>query len=134
MVVSYAVALVPDGGTVLVTSPKFPELTTYGEDEDEAVVRTQDAIEEAIAACMDDGADLPTPSSGGHRIALPPLTAAKVVIYQEMKRQHVGKAELARRLGWRLARIDRVLDVQHHSRLDHIAAALDAVGRRLEVA
>ena len=134
MVISYAVNLEPDGDTVLVTSPEFPELTTYGEDEDEAMIRAKDALEEAIAARMDGGADLPAPSHGRHGIALPPLTAAKVVIYQEMRRQHVGKAELARRLGWRLPRIDRVLDVQHHSRLDHIAAALDAVGRRLEVA
>ena len=134
MVISYAVDLMPDDGTVLVTSTAFPELTTYGEDEDEAMVRAKDALEEAIAARMDDGADVPAPSSGRHRVALPPLTAAKVVLYQEMKRQRVGKAELARLLGWRLPRIDRVLDVQHRSRLDHIAAALDAVGRRLEVA
>lgn len=134
MVISYAVDLAPDGGTLLVTSPEFPELATYGGDEDEARARAKDAFEEAIAARMDDGADLPTPSQGSDRIALPPLTAAKVVVYQEMRRQHVGKAELARRLGWRLARLDRVLDVQHHSRLDHNAAALNAVGRRLEVA
>ena len=118
MVISYAVDLMPDDGTVLVTSAAFPELTTYGEDEDEAMIRAKDALEEAIAARMDDGADVPSPSSGCHRIALPPLTAAKVVLYQEMKRQRVGKAELARRLGWRLPRIDRVLDVQHRSRLE----------------
>ena len=132
--VSYPVELQPDEGTVLVTSAEFPELTTYGEDEDEAMLRAKDALEEAIAARIDTGADVPAPSSGRHRIALSPLMAAKVVLYQEMRRQQVGKAELARRLGWRLSRIDRVLDVQHRSRLDHVAEALDAVGRRLEVA
>lgn len=75
--VSYAVDLAPDDGTVLVTSGDFPELTTYGEDEDEAMARAKDALEEAIAARMDDGADLPPPSPGRHLIALSPLMAAK---------------------------------------------------------
>lgn len=94
MDITYAVELQSDDGTVLVTSAEFPELTTYGEDEDEAMGRAKDAIEEAIAGRMDVGADLPAPTRGRHQIALPPLTAAKVVIYQEMRRQHVGKAEL----------------------------------------
>ena len=45
----------------------------------------------------------------------------------------IGKAELAQRLGWHLPQVDRVLDVQHRSRLDRMEAALGAIGRRLEV-
>ena len=55
------------------------------------------------------------------------------MLYQEMKAQGIGKAELARRLGWRLPQVDRALDLQHHSRLDLMDAALGAVGRRLHV-
>ena len=43
------------------------------------------------------------------------------------------KAELARRVGWHLPQVDRVLDVNHHSRLDQMDAALGAIGLRLEV-
>ena len=42
-------------------------------------------------------------------------------------------AELARRLGWHLPQVDRILDVQHRSRLDQMDAALGAIGRRLHV-
>ena len=45
----------------------------------------------------------------------------------------MGKAELARRLGWHLPQVDRVLDIKHHSRLDQMDAALGAIGRRLQV-
>ena len=55
------------------------------------------------------------------------------MLYREMREQGVGKAELARRLGWHMPQVDRVLDVQHRSRLDMMDAALGAIGRRLQV-
>ena len=54
------------------------------------------------------------------------------MLYQGMRDQGVGKVELARRLGWHLPRVDRVLEVQHRSRLDQMGAALGAIGRRLQ--
>ena len=77
--------------------------------------------------------DVPHPSEGRRRVALPTLTAVKVLLYQGMRDQNVGKAELARRLGWHLPQVDRVLDVQHHSRLEQMDAALRAIGLRLHV-
>ena len=50
-----------------------------------------------------------------------------------MRDQGIGKAELARRLGWYLPQVDRVLDVQHRSGLDTMDAALGAIGQRLQV-
>ena len=67
------------------------------------------------------------------RATLPTLTSVKVLLYQGMREQDVGKAELARRLGWHLPQVDRVLDIEHHSRLDQMDAALGAIGRRLQV-
>ena len=64
---------------------------------------------------------------------LPTLTAVKVMLYRGMREQCIGKAELARRLGWHLPQVDRVLDVQHHSRMDQMDAAMSAIGRHLYV-
>ena len=64
---------------------------------------------------------------------VPTLTAIKAILYQGMRDQGIGKAELARRLGWHLPQVDRVLDVRHRSRLDRMDAALGAIGRHLEV-
>ena len=130
---AYPVVLEDDAGSLLATSPDFPELTTFGIDTDEALARAVDALEEAIAARIHDGRDIPPPSQGRAVAVLPTLTAVKVMLYREMRAQGIGKAELTRRLGWHLPQVDRVLDVQHNSRMDQLDAALGALGRHLHV-
>ena len=130
---SYPIKLETDDSTVLAASPDFPELTTFGDDRDEALARAGHALQEAIAARIHLGQDIPMPSNGKVRAILPTLTAVKVMLYQGMKAQGIGKAELARRAGWHLPQVDRVLDVGHHSRLDQMDAALEAIGRRLHI-
>ena len=130
---AYPITMQDDDGSLLVTSPDFPELTTFGADREEAVARAVDALEEAIAARMHDRRDIPAPSQGETCAVLPSLVSVKVMLYQGMREQGVGKAELARRLGWRLPQVDRVLDIGHRSRLDAMDAALAAIGRRLHV-
>ena len=133
MMLTYPIQLEKDGGTVLATSPDFPELTTFGDDRDEALLRAADALEEAIAARIHAGLDIPSPSKGEVQVGLPTLTAVKMILYQGMRDDGVGKAELARRLGWHLPQVDRVLDIQHRSRMDQMDAALGVIGRELHV-
>lgn len=130
---AYPLTLQDDDGTLLVTSPDFPELSTFGEDREEAIARAVDALEEAIAARIHDRKDIPSPSKGETYAVLPTLTSVKVMLYQGMREQGIGKAELAHRLGWHMPQVDRVLDIQHRSRLEHMDAALGAIGRRLHV-
>ena len=130
---SYPIRLEEDDDAILATAPDFSELTTFGDDHDEALARAVGALQEAIAARIHLGRDIPTPSRGKVRAILPTLTAVKVMLYQGMKTQGIGKAELARRVGWHLPQVDRVLDVGHASRLDQIDAALEAIGQRLHV-
>ena len=128
---AYPLVLEDDDGAILATSPDFPELTTFGANREEAIDRAVQALEEAIAARIYDRKDIPPPSHGDDHAVLPPLTSVKVLLYQGMRDQGVGKAELARRLGWHMPQVDRVLNVEHHSRLDQMDAALAAIGRRL---
>ena len=122
-----------DNDTILVTSPDFPEITTFGDDREDALARAIDAFDEAIAARIAHREDIPKPSHGKVRVTLRTLTTVKVILHQNMRDQGVGKAELARRLGWHLPQVDRVLDIQHNSRLDQIDAAMGAIGQRLHV-
>ncbi len=134
MMLDYPVELSrDDNGTLLVTAPDFPELTTFGEDREDALARAADAFDEAIAARIAYRDDVPRPSKGAARVTLRSLTAVKVLLYQGMREQGVGKAELARRLNWHLPQVDRVLDIGHRSRLDRMDAALGAIGLRLHV-
>ena len=71
-----------DNETWLVTSPDFAELTTFGDDRDEAIARAVGAFEEVIAARMHDREDIPPPSTGEVFVALPTLTAIEVLLYR----------------------------------------------------
>ncbi|MBZ0093468.1 MAG: hypothetical protein K8F27_14760 [Sulfuricellaceae bacterium] len=67
-------------------------------------------------------------------VRLSALECTQLGIYREMLAQGVRKAELARRLGWHLPQMDRLLDLNHASRLDQMEAAARALGKQLEVA
>jgi antitoxin HicB len=131
---AYPVDLERDtNGTLLVTFPEFSEAVTFGDDESDALLRAVDALETVLAARIDDREEipLPSPAAGRPSVVLPALTAAKVLLYRAMRERGVRKADLARRLGWHGPQIDRLLDLNHASRLDQIEAALAALGKRL---
>ena len=89
MSLTYPIKLEPDdNGSLLVTCPALPEVTTFGEDEAEAIKRARDAIEEAIAACMADGREVPEPK-GKRRVwvTLPMQTSLKVELYRLLTRE-----------------------------------------------
>ena len=89
---TYSINLEPDdNGTLLVTCPALPEVTTFGEDEAEAIKHARDAIEEAIAARMTDSREVPEPK-GKRRIliTLPTQTSLKVELYRILKRENIS--------------------------------------------
>ena len=150
----YAICIEPDdNGTFLVTCPDLPEVTTFGDDEDDAVRRAADAIEEALAARIARHEDAPAPSRTGdsqvrsdrqtgpepasisrqQAVSLRPLTIAKVELYRTAQFTGTTKAELARRLGWGAAQVDRLFDLRYRSQIEEIDLALRAMGKRLEV-
>ena len=123
-----------DNDTVLATSPDFPELITFGDDDSDALLHAIDALEEAIAARMAHKEDIPEPSPRGrYRVALPSQVALKVLLYQGMRRRGLTKAQLARRLNWHGPQVDRLLDLRHASRLDQIDTAFNALGQRVVI-
>ncbi len=127
-VLAYPIFLEEDEGALTVTSPDFPELATFGVDREDATARAADALEEVIDARIDEYEDIPPPSMGSQTTALPPLLEAKVMVYREMRRQGMGKSEMARRLGLASPHAERALYVQTESRLDPIAALERIVG------
>jgi antitoxin HicB len=131
----YPVDLTREGSRTLVSFPDFPNVHTYGDDEGEALSRAVDALETYLMSMIEDREPIPAPSRRRRRqsITLPALTEAKIELYRQMRASKVGKAELARRLHCHLPQIDRLLDLNHASRLDQIEQALLAVGKRLTI-
>lgn len=135
---TYPVILERDAdGNVIVAFPDFPEAHTFGDDVDEALVRAREALVTIIDAYIRDRQPIPEPSrtrAGWHDVRLPVLTAMKVALYNSMRDANVSKTVLARRLGWHLPQVDRLLDVHHASHLDQLEAAFTALGKELVVA
>jgi len=132
----YPVQLTPDdNGTLLATFPDIPEAATFGEDEEDALVRAVDALEEMIAAKMDDKEPIamPSPLNGRKGVLLPVLTSAKILLYMAMREAGVRKAELARRMGLHATQIDRMLNLSRSSRIEEIERAFRTLGKNLTV-
>ncbi len=122
-----------DNDTWLVTFPDFNDAVTFGETPDEALVHAVDALETVIISRMRHKFDLPTPSPARGRplVAIPPLLAAKALLYKELREQKVSINELARRLGCEYPVAHRLLDVARKTQVDQIARALQALGKRV---
>ena len=125
----------PDGGFT-VTFRDVPEAITEGDTKEEALLRAEDALESALAMYIATKEPLPSSSEvkvGEEMVPLSALGMAKTALYEAMREQAVGRAELARRLRWHLPQVSRVLDLCHASRMEHVEAALAALGLRLIV-
>jgi antitoxin HicB len=130
----YPIELTPDdNGTVLVTCPDLPEVTTFSADEAQAPLLAANAIEEALAHRMADREEIPPASAAAGRIiaALPALTLAKVELYRAMHAAGLSTATLADRLGMTTEAVERMLDLNQRTPLPQIERAFRALGKRL---
>ena len=130
----YRIELTPDdNGTVLVTCPDLPEVTSFAETAAEAPLRAKDAIEEAVASRMAEHESVPELAREGLIAPLPALTLAKVELYRTLNNKGIGVAELADRLGIQASAAQRLLDLNHRTPMAEIEAAFRAVGLRLGI-
>lgn len=120
-----------DNGSFLITCPALPEVTTFGETDDDGLRNARGAIEEALAARIAAGAEIPAaerPKKGMGWARLAALPALKVDLYEALRRAGITRAEFARRLGWNRNSVDRLFQLDHESRLDQIEGAAAALG------
>jgi antitoxin HicB len=125
-----------DNGTIQVSFRDVPEAHSFGEDEADARARAVDALETALSLYVGRREGLPRPSAakrGERLVPLSALGAAKVALWETMRAQRIGKAELARRLGVHMPQVDRILDLCHASKMEQVESALGALGKRLVV-
>jgi antitoxin HicB len=135
MTLAYRVNLEKDDNdTLLVTCKALPEVTTFGDDEADAMAHAVNAIEEALAARISDDQDIPeSDTKGPHLVRLPALTALKVELYRQIRRDGITRAELVRRLRWNRESVDRLFRLEHNSKIGQIESAFEALGRKLDI-
>jgi antitoxin HicB len=132
----YGIKLEPDdNGTLLATCPDLPGMVTFGEGRLDALGRAVGAIEEWIAAAINDGRDVPRPKRhpGLDIVALPAMTALKVELYRAVREAGISRAELTRRLHWKRESVDRLFRLDHASRLPQIEAAARVLKKNVDI-
>ena len=125
-----------DEGGFIATFKDFPEAITQGETKTEALAAAQEALETALDFYFEDQRSVPMPSAirrGQNYIELPASLSAKILLLNEMIRQEIRPAELARRLKTTPQEVNRLTDIRHKTRIDGIAAALKVLGKRLDL-
>jgi antitoxin HicB len=133
----YPLDLRPDrNGTIIAQAIDDPGALTFGDDEAEACIQAADALMTLFAYYMAEGMPIPRPSPArGRPVAeLPPMVAAKLAIYEAMRRQGLSQVALAERLGCDPRQVRRLLDLDHASTLAQLERALGALGKRLVLA
>lgn len=125
----------PEGGFV-VTFRDIPEAITQGDTEAEALEMAKDVLVSAMDFYFEDRRSVPKPSAhkkGERLIELPASVAAKVLLLNELVASGMSNADLARRMGTRPQEVQRIVDLNHATKIDTIATALAAMGKRLDV-
>jgi antitoxin HicB len=137
--VSYYASFEPDRetGGFVVEFPDFGYGTTQGETLLEAHEMAEDLLKCLAQEQIRKSKPIPEPAKhrGKHfrLVSLPALQSAKAELYTAFRASGMKKAELARRIGISKTNIERLVDLDHASRLDQIEAAFRAIGKKLEV-
>ena len=126
-----------EDGRYVVRFPDFAEALTDGADKEEALVEAADCLSEALASRIVDDEEIPSPSPlerGQYRVSPDPIIALKAALHAALRRGGMTIANLADRLGmadWHQAA--RLIDPKRPSKLRRLAAALDALGYKVEI-
>jgi antitoxin HicB len=90
----YTVTLTPDdNGTVLVSCPDLPEVTTFGDDEGDAIARAADAIEEALAARIARREDIPIPAVPPRRMIWAQISTPRPAEFERLAMLYRSESE-----------------------------------------
>ncbi|MDH0864110.1 type II toxin-antitoxin system HicB family antitoxin [Mitsuaria sp. GD03876] len=132
----YPARITPDEDGFLVVFPDIPEAVTGGDTLEDALEMAADALATAMDFYFEDKRPVPEPSRlkrGQVLIDLPPSIGAKVLLLNEMLAQGTRNADLARLMNVRPQEINRLTTLKHPTKIDTIAVALKALGKRLEL-
>ena len=124
-----------EGEDFVVTFPDLPEALTGGTSIEEALMEAEDCLEEAIAARIDDGEEIPTPSEieGAYAITCPPQMALKAALYELMTEAAMSKVKLAEMMEVNEKEVRRITDPHHNTKLQTLAKALRVLGKQIYI-
>jgi antitoxin HicB len=110
--------------------------TTEGSNFDEAMENARRLLGAVLAYAIDGNEDIPSPkkcSGGTHAVTVPPLIAAKTMLYMEMKKQGIKKSTLARKLHCDLKQVTRITTPKHKSTIAQMEGAFRVLGKHIVI-
>lgn len=118
-----------DNQTFLITSPDFPEVTTFAETKNDIIKMGWAAIEEAICARMYDKKPIPAPHKTikGNGVRVPILTLLKIALYNEVLAGGQKRYGFGKKLGLSPSQTERLFDIRYQTKLKDIEEAFSAL-------
>lgn len=120
----------------LVRSRDIPEALAVGYSEEEAIVEALNGLESAFMIYMSERKSIPLPSKklkGEHLVKLPFRVSLKVALYNAMLEKGLRKADLARDLNWDQKQVDRLLSLNHSTKLEAIEEAFNVINKDVDL-
>jgi antitoxin HicB len=127
-----------DGDTFIALFPDLPHAHTNGKSREDALAHAPDALQTGISMLMEKNLDIPAPGKARGRnsvlVGLPSIVAsAKVELYKALRSSGIKKADLARRMGIHKQQVERLMDIDHASRIEQLEDAFAALAMRLTI-
>jgi len=130
----YPVKIEQDGSSYSVSFPDVPEALTCGDTYEDALAEAQGALITAFEFYFEDEKKVPLPSDiNGDSVAVPASVWAKVLVLNTMIEGMITQTELANRIGTRKQEVQRIVNLSHNTKIDTLANALQAMGKRLNI-
>jgi len=132
----YPATFTAESGGFVVTFRDLPEAITQGDTEADAMFMARDVLAATMAVYFDEKRTVPRPSPakrGERLVDLPISIAAKVLLLNRMLEEKVGPSELARRMNTTPQEVNRLINLNHTTKIDRIEDALNALGKHLEL-
>lgn len=125
-----------EDGTDIIKCRDLPELLSWPSEGETLEQWARYAVEDCLMFRMRDGEVIPEasdPEPGEYVVRLTPNEEAKILLHNEMVREHVSRANLAKKANLRLPDVTRLLNLKHKTKIETIVSALNAVGKDLKL-
>ena len=123
-------------GAYIVSCRDLPLFNSVGDTVEEALLEASFGLVAAVAIEIEERRPVPVgskPLENEYVVSLPVLPAMKAGLHNAMIETGTRKAELARKLGKNGTQIDRLLDVEHSSKVETIELALHQLNKSVGV-
>jgi antitoxin HicB len=129
----YPVVIEKDGdSSYTVSFPDIPEAISCGDTYDDALSEAADALITAFEFYFEDARQIPEPSEiTGDYVPVPTSVWAKVLVLNTMVSQEIKQTEVAKLAGITKQEMQRITDLGHNTKIDKLAAVLEAMGKQL---